>query len=439
MIDLSPVLPAIEQKQERIQLIDAIRGVTVLGILLMNITLFSNSHAIFDNLEVLQEYDSKNYYTWWIIEGFLEGTMRAIFSMLFGVSCVLLVDNLKDRNISDPAELLLRRMMWLLVFGFFNAFILLWPGDILYMYGVCGLFLYPLLKARRKYLLLICITALLLSTIIDTANWRRLNQIRVKGEHSLALESRGVGLSERQKGDKEKWLEKRESINLKTIRQEAETDIKTLRSADYRAVFNYMAPINIESQTSYFYHFGFLQTIFMIVLGIILYRNGFIVGKAETKWYLLTMLVAYGIGLPLSYLEHATKVDVKFDSTLLYPRLLINFYEVRRLLLALGNLSVIILFFKLQPFTVIFNTLAKVGKLSFTNYLMQSILCALTFYGFGFGMFGQLQRYETYYIVAAIWAFQILFSIVWLRFFRIGPFEWGWRSLTYWKIQMLRN
>ena len=76
-----------------------------------------------------------------------------------------------------------------------------------------------------------------------------------------------------------------------------------------------------------------------------------------------------------------------------------------------------------------------VGQMAFTNYLMQSLLCGIVFNAYGFKMFGQLQRYETYLVVFAIWIFQILYSNIWMRYFLFGPFEWAWRSLTYWKIQ----
>ena len=80
-----------------------------------------------------------------------------------------------------------------------------------------------------------------------------------------------------------------------------------------------------------------------------------------------------------------------------------------------------------------------VGQMAFTNYLMQSILCGLFFNSIGLGMYGKLQRIEIYYVVAAVWIFQIIFCNIWLRYYRFGPFEWAWRSLTYWKKQPLKK
>ena len=80
-----------------------------------------------------------------------------------------------------------------------------------------------------------------------------------------------------------------------------------------------------------------------------------------------------------------------------------------------------------------------VGQMAFTNYLEQSFLCGLFFYGIGFGFFGKLQLYQLYYVVAAVWIIEIAWSHLWLRYYRFGPLEWLWRSLTYWKRQPLKK
>ena len=77
--------------------------------------------------------------------------------------------------------------------------------------------------------------------------------------------------------------------------------------------------------------------------------------------------------------------------------------------------------------------------MAFTNYLMQSIVCGIFFYGVGFGMFGKLEFYQIYFVVGAVWLVEIIWSHIWLSYFRFGPLEWLWRSLTYWKIQPIRK
>ena len=97
------------------------------------------------------------------------------------------------------------------------------------------------------------------------------------------------------------------------------------------------------------------------------------------------------------------------------------------------------LMYKSGWFKWLFNLLRPVGQMAFTNYLMQSFLCGLIFYGIGFGMFGKLQRHEIYYVLIAVWVLQIIYSHIWLHYFRFGPMEWCWRSLTYSKKQPLKK
>jgi len=80
-----------------------------------------------------------------------------------------------------------------------------------------------------------------------------------------------------------------------------------------------------------------------------------------------------------------------------------------------------------------------VGQMAFSNYLLQSILCGLIFNSYGLAMYGKMQRFEIYYVVAALWLFQIILCNIWLRYYRFGPFEWAWRSLTYWKRMPFRK
>jgi uncharacterized protein len=95
--------------------------------------------------------------------------------------------------------------------------------------------------------------------------------------------------------------------------------------------------------------------------------------------------------------------------------------------------------YKTGWFKWLFAIVRPVGQMAFTNYLMQSLICGIIFYGIGFGLYGQLQRYELYYVVGFIWIFQIVASNIWLRYYRFGPMEWLWRSFTYWKRQPFKK
>jgi uncharacterized protein len=113
-------------------------------------------------------------------------------------------------------------------------------------------------------------------------------------------------------------------------------------------------------------------------------------------------------------------------------------YDVRRILLSVGHASLILLVYRSRIVPWLMKGLAAVGQMAFTNYLMQSIICTFIFNGYGLGYYNNLRFYQLYYIVGAVWIFQIIFSAIWLRYYRFGPFEWLWRSLTYAKKQPMK-
>lgn len=427
-------LPAPVQPTQRIQVIDTFRGIALLGILLMNIPYFSTPEVAAENLDVWGEYSGPNFYTWWVVNGLFEGTMRATFSMLFGAGAILLLNKLEKKNSEiNPADVYYRRLLWLFLFGLINAFVLLWPGDILYTYAICGLFLFPFRKMKAKHLLLFSLAFMLFATVKGTYQMYKVHSLRVEGEKAVLLEKNKQTLTEEQKEAKEKWLGYQEKNKPANKQKEAKKETEIIANSSYFGLMAYFSGINAMLQSKFLYHSGFFDAMAMFFLGMALFKWGVLTGERRRRFYLGLLLVAYGIGLPLSYWEHATAIDVHFDGSQLVERFGVNFYQVRRTSLALGHLSLVILLFKSGILKTVWRWLAGVGQMAFTNYLMQSIVCGLIFYGVGFGLYGKLQRYETYYVVAGVWIFQIIFSNIWLRYYRFGPLEWVWRSLTYWK------
>ena len=103
--------------------------------------------------------------------------------------------------------------------------------------------------------------------------------------------------------------------------------------------------------------------------------------------------------------------------------------------LALAYIGVIVLLSKGAYKSALNKWMAPVGRMAFTNYIMQSVICTFIFYGHGLAWFETLSRLELWYIIIPIWVFQILLSNWWLNKYKFGPLEWLWRSLSYWKIQ----
>ena len=114
-------------------------------------------------------------------------------------------------------------------------------------------------------------------------------------------------------------------------------------------------------------------------------------------------------------------------------------YQIGRVAVALGHASALILFVKSGLLRWLTDKLAAVGQMALSNYISNSIINALVFYAPGLRMMGQLQRYQLDDVVLGMWILILMWSSIWLRYFRFGPLEWCWRSLTYWQRQPMRR
>jgi uncharacterized protein len=176
-----------------------------------------------------------------------------------------------------------------------------------------------------------------------------------------------------------------------------------------------------STELGFFALFLIFDALAAMLLGMIAFRIGLLQGKWPTWGVALLGLGAFGLGLPLNWWETKTVVDSDYS---VHAFLMSSStYHVGRVLLALGWLSVALLI------ATFGDGLGAVGRMALSNYLAQSIIAAVFFIGLGY--FGKLARHELYYVVAGIWAFNIVFSLIWLRFFAMGPFEWLWRAGTY--------
>lgn len=189
-----------------------------------------------------------------------------------------------------------------------------------------------------------------------------------------------------------------------------------------------------QSWGMYRYFFDFFS---MMLLGMVLFRAGFFRGRAPPRALWTMILLGYGVGLTVNYFEVSHILREEF-SVLSFLRTNIT-YDVGRIPLTMGHLGLLLLFAQSPGFDALKRALAAVGRMAFTNYVMTSVICAFVFYGFGFGLYGELQRHQLYYVVAGIWLFQLVVSPLWLARYRFGPLEWLWRWLTYGERPVMRR
>ncbi|HTL08927.1 MAG TPA: DUF418 domain-containing protein [Chitinophagaceae bacterium] len=417
------------QKKERILFLDSVRGLALLGILLMNSMAQSQPHQFYEKMYLSQPITGPNFYAW-VAECLLfEGTMRGLFSILFGAGTILLLTRLvKEKPGLEPADIFYRRMLWLLAFGLLNAFVFLWPGDILYPYALCGLLLFPFRNLRPAHLLWLVFFLLLLSTYRENSDLYENKKTVRKGLAVAAIDTTKQKLTDEQKDDLAKFTTFKEKNDTAGIAKSAREEAKKVKGKNYLAIFRYFKDINMVIQSYGFYN-SWWDMLALFFLGMALYKSGFLLGEKPVSVYVITAITGIAAGLLLNYFLLRTQYHLRFSNYQFVQRWPFSYYDIRRICQTTGYLSLLILLYKWLPMKKVLHLFAPVGQMAFTNYLSQSIITAIIFYGFGW--YARLQRYQVYYVVLGIWLFQLVLSHWWMRHFLFGPFEWLWRSLTY--------
>ena len=409
----------------RIQILDIIRGIAVLGILGVNIFCYAMPEILEDALPVTDADRGLGYWLGMTSEILFSGKMRSLFAMLFGVSSVIILDRLTKRYDGlEATQVFFRRMLWLLIFGQIHGFLFLFAGDILFQYAVMGMIAFPLYYASpriRILVMLICLTVLTYKPYHDYVY-----TVALEGEYVEIME-RGVPVEELSEYDRavvEEWDEYTAYITPTPEDYEDEVEAK---QGGYFAAFEYNKEDVVLMATHDLYNWYAWEILLYMLLGITLFRAGFFKEDFSSTNLLVVALLGLGIGGSVHVWLHVGFYNTFFDHV---PSLFyLIFFDLGRLPMVLGYVALICLVFRLKLLALPGRWLAATGKMTLTNYLMQSIIAACIF--IGLGQFNQLDRVQLAFIAVGIWIFQIVLSNLWMKYFTYGPFEWVWRSLTY--------
>ncbi|MFZ4543754.1 MAG: DUF418 domain-containing protein [Saprospiraceae bacterium] len=421
-------------KAERINSVDVIRGVSLLGILLMNIVGFGLYKAYMDPTNSGGS-TGWNLNVWWITNMFFEGTMRGMFSMLFGAGVVLFTSKaIESSNGVDVTDTYFRRLLWQLLFGIIHAYLLLWSGEILYAYAIVGMFVYSFRKVEPRNLIIGSSFIFVLATCVTISDYYSVKNTFEKSAAAKIKKNSGQTLSADETKDISKWDEK--LAEEKVTPEQFNKEIAALNKG-YWSIVAHKAPENQFMQTIFFYRLNFLDIFAMMLMGIAFLRNGILTASRSRQFYWIMVVIGYSVGLTTNYFEVSHIIANNFDVVAYY--FTYRTYHLGRIFTTLGHIALIMLFVRSGWLPLLQRALAAVGQMAFTNYIMTSVICNFYFLGYGFAMFGKLQRFELYYVVFSVWTFQLIASPIWLNYFRFGPLEWGWRSLTYWKLQPFKK
>ena len=438
MTNTSTAFTAPVSQQERIVILDSLRGFAILGILLMKIPSFGLPAPVGHDPSVLNEWGTIDFKTWFVVDWIPEGTQRAIFSMLFGAGILLFIGG-KEKRLDGmmPADYFFRRQLWLIVFSLFDVFILLWPGDILLDYACLGMIMFAFRNLPPKKLLIgaaFCFIFMLARENRDLYHDKETIHV---GEMIAKIDTTKTKLTLVQKDQLSAMQDFKERNSTEKKQKRMEKNIE-LNTGSYKVLYEYRTNRYLDQLVQYLFFSPWDVLLFMFI-GMAFFKMGILTGQAPTKTYLWMTVIGLSVGLAVSYFRLQQQVDAKFNWYVYTKQVWFSMYELSRTFRAIGILGFIMLLYKSGWFKWLFVLFRPVGQMAFTNYLMQSLMCGLFFYGIGFGMYGKLDRHEIYYVVGAVWVIQIIYSNIWLHYFRFGPMEWCWRSLTYWKKQPFRK
>jgi uncharacterized protein len=423
-------------EHERVGSVDVLRGVAVLGILMMNITAFGLPSAAYVNpmMEALEPhvgaFEGLTKGVWMGIHLLFDLKMMTIFSMLFGAGLVLQGERFEASGRGGFAGVYYRRLLWLFVIGMAHAYFI-WYGDILVAYALCGLLLYPLRKLRAGWLISLGVVVTLAALPIWTGLGFALQFLKSSAAEAQAILDRGGTLNAEQQGMLDGWRDAQADMNPTS--EMLSQEIAAMRGS-WLESFRQNAKQSLFMQTFLFGLMTLWRGLGAMLIGMGLMKLGVFAAARSMRFYGVLAALGYGLGLPIVWYGGGQLIANRFDMVYIY-KMGWHFNYVGSLLVALGHVAAVMLIVKVGAMTWVTSRLAAVGRMPLTNYLSQSILCTFVFWGWGLGLYAKVAPPMMVLVVLGVWVMQLVWSPWWMARYRFGPAEWAWRSLTYWKQQ----
>lgn len=410
-----------EGSGDRILSIDVVRGMAVLGILLMNIVAMALPAYAYLNPAYGGGTSGADLWTWAVNNVFTDGKMRALFTMLFGASAVLIASRADTGGGLGPVQTHYRRLFWMFVIGMIHAYFF-FLGDILVTYALAGALVFPFRRLDAR--LLIALGGAVLAALFA---WHMSDAGQLKALQAAAL-APGADPAIR-----EAWAQASQGFIAPPGFAEQAT---ALFRGGFLEALEARAPVALALQVTIPFDAG-PEAVGQMLIGMGLFRMGFFSLGWPTRSYLILILFGYACAAPftamLAWLIHQSGFEP------LRTHELLVWQSLTRPFIALAHASVLLLIVRAGVLQGLVSRLEAAGRMAFTNYLMTSVITSLVFCGYGLGLFGHLSRFELLAVVAAVWALILVWSRPWLARYRYGPFEWAWRSLVQWKRQPFRR
>ena len=413
---------------KRNDVLDILRGIAVCGILPVNIFvmgLASNTQG-----RTFPAVWNADWVAWLVQKLLFEGPMRGLFTVLFGAGMVLMLRKAEGPDAQvTPVDVWTRRCLVLLLFGVVQFMLLMWPGEILWTYGVAGLGLLAFRTASARTLwicALLIIACLSLHRAWDTGTY-------VTSSMTAAAGERAVSEGRKPTPEQKEAMKTATATIAANYPAPGSNKEEMAQRTSWPGVLSWSAAGWSDRHLGVYSWIGVAESLAFMLVGMALMRSGILTGEASAVTYWRLFLIGAGLGLALRGIDFAWQARSGFELDIhkvvpLMSWLRSGWYQPARLALTLGYIGAIVLLVRSAPgvWTEPFRAL---GRMALTTYTLQSILTSLLFYAFGyldaFGAAGLMA------VSLAICVITAVFCMVWLRGFRMGPAEWLLRALAY--------
>lgn len=340
-------------------------------------------------------FEGPNYVVWLLSHVFVEQKFIVLFSMLFGAGVLLFMSSKESKG--EPAlKLHYKRTFWLLLIGLAHAY-LLWEGDILVTYALCSLVVVWVYKWPAERLAAVGVL------LISVPFVMKVDQVMML-EHSMEL---GY------------WT---------PTQEELQQEIAVYQSS-WSTLFADRFSSNVYRQTVAVIERAGWRYSGAMLLGMALFRWGVLSNERSSEEYLKMVVGCFTVGITMTIAGVAYLHYHDWGSVAGFSWELFNYWG--SILVSVSYVGLVMLLCRRWAGGFIEKGLSSVGRTALSNYLFQTVVATTIFYGYGFGLFGQVNRVEQMVVVVLIWVVQVVLSVLWLQRFRYGPAEWVWRNLTY--------
>jgi len=435
-MDMLTTGPRPVQATDRIETLDLLRGVAICGILLMNIPYMGMVGDL--GMPAFPAMWNADWIAWGIQSVLFEGTMRGLFTMLFGAGMLLMLRRAEGEAPDvSPVDVWARRCWALILLGIIQFVLFLWPGEILVNYGVTGLFLLAVRTVKPRALIAGAAAILIVMSCFYIHQRVERTQMLQASTAAAAAKAANKKLTEEQEGA----LEAREKAIEIYHPKPADTARQIKERTHFPSILTWsLGQWNDWNMGGSEWYLLICESIAFMMIGMALFRTGILTGNGSAATYRWMMLIGYGGGfagrLVALYWGSRTGFDLDFDKLSVSYTVFRNaMYEPTRLAITIGHVGLLATLFRSGALGRA-KPLRALGRMALTVYSLQSIITSVLFYALGWvGSFG----FATLMAIAvSIWVITGAFAMWWLDRFDMGPAERFLRAMSYGSLSMLR-